>query len=341
MGSFFLMYLLTQTLAGNLSERLGNVPTALLGSGLASLGALFYLSSFWILDLLFVGRIFHGAGAGLVSAGVLIHLVESVPPDLKGRMMGYFGLPGFVMLGAGPFLSQFLQNYGGLELTFLFILLSFVLIALILSGIPRPLTPRRRPSRFSRALKLNFPKLKRILSFSLLFGFCFSSWQSFLAPAVSHIGMGAVSTFGLGYGMGAVASRLGISRRLERGLWRLLGISSLILYGLMIAVTPHLDHVWQFATVGFICGMSHGLYYPGLSSIAAERFHPLVPGHGMSLYISASSLGLFVGPPVWGFFADRTNYFWTFAATGLLLASATLVFLVAELRQHRHSNVIR
>lgn len=332
MGAFFLAHLCTQTFGGNLTKRFGNVRTALGGTIIAILGGLFYLGSLRVLDLLIVARVLHGAGTGLILAGVLIHLIESVPAHLKGRMIGYFGLPGLVMLGAGPFISQILQNHWELWATFCVVSLAFVAVALILLMLPRPLVRRRGRRRFFIGMKLNFPRLKPVLFFALLFAFCLSAWQSFLAPAVSQIGMAAVSTFGIGYGTGAVISRLGISPGLEHGRRRLVAISGLVPYGLLLALLPQLDHLWQFTIAGLVCGVIHGVYYPGLSSIAVERFHPLVPGHGMSLYISASSLGLFMGPPVWGTLVDNTNYSWMFAVAGMLLGSTTIAYLAAEWR---------
>jgi MFS family permease len=78
--------------------------------------------------------------------------------------------------------------------------------------------------------------------------------------------------------------------------------------------------------------MVHGIYYPSLSSIAAERFHPLHAGQAMSLYISASALGMFVGPPIWGALADRTGYPLMFVLAGAVLAVSALTFVFFQRR---------
>lgn len=77
------------------------------------------------------------------------------------------------------------------------------------------------------------------------------------------------------------------------------------------------------------------LYFPSLSSIAADRFHPMHTGQGLSLYMSASSLGLFIGPPVWGLIADQPGYASVFTAAGLLLALGTTVFIALLWRSAR------
>ena len=95
-------------------------------------------------------------------------------------------------------------------------------------------------------------------------------------------------------------SRLGLSQKLDRGKNRLIAISSLTLYGVGLALIPHADHAWHLGIIGLGCGVSHGLYYPALSSFAAARFHPLHTGNAMSLYMSAFSLGMFLGSPILG-----------------------------------------
>jgi len=75
--------------------------------------------------------------------------------------------------------------------------------------------------------------------------------------------------------------------------------------------------------------MVHGLFYPSVSSLAAARFHPINTGQALGLYLSSYALGMFVGPPVWGFIADRTGYPAMFLAAGLVMVFATAWFLLS------------
>jgi predicted MFS family arabinose efflux permease len=292
-----------------------------------------YLVALKWTDFIFLARTLHGSGAAMVTAGVVFHLMDSVPQHLKGRMLGYFGLPGFVMLAAGPSLAEFFQKFGGIGGTFLAILGIHGSMIWIIRQLPDSLQRHDLPSTpFFKGFKQNFSKLKSVLCFSFGFGFCFSVWQSFLAPALSPLGGGAVSLFGLGYGVGAVLTRMGISQFLETEQRRLAAVSTLMLYGVCLAALPQVSEVWQLGGLGIVIGMSHGIYYPALSAIAAERFQRTGTGTAMSLYISSSSLGMFVGPPVWGFVADRAGYGWIFAGAGAAIVAATLAFVASEWR---------
>lgn len=340
-GCYFIVHLVTQIVAGQFADRHGNVPTALAGSGLACAGAGFYLAALWDPLLIFPARMLHAVGVATVSAAVLLLLVNSVPARLKGRMIGYFGLPGFVMLGVGPFVSEAFIYRWGFQGTFLCILGIFLAVAGILSRLPRPLAPRGSRQPFSKALRASIPGLKPVLMFSIFFGFCFSAWNSFLAPTVKSVGAGGVSSFGLGYGVGAVMTRLGVSHRLDSGYRRLAAISSLLAYAAALVLIPHAQEIWHLVVLGLLCGMSHGTYYPGLSSIASERFHPLHTGQALSLYLSASSLGMFVGPPLWGALADVTGYVTIFAAAGTILALSTSYFVLTQWRHMRRVRAVK
>jgi predicted MFS family arabinose efflux permease len=230
-------------------------------------------------------------------------------------------------------LSEWFVYRWGVKVIFVSIPIICAAIAIILTRLPGPLAPRgRRPQPFSEALRASLPGLRSVLALTVFFGLCFSAWNSFLAPAVRGIGPGAVSAFGLGYALGAVLSRLGISHRLDTGPRRLWAILSLVAYSLGLDLIPHAIFNWQLAGLGLVCGMVHGIYYPSLSSIAAERFHPSHEGQAMSLYISASALGMFVGPPIWGALADRSGYSRMFTVAGALLAGSALTFVFFQRR---------
>ena len=217
-GCFFLVNLVFQILSGPLAHRRGNLSTALAGSGLGFAGGIFYLATFWHTGLIFPARVFHAAGAAMVFAGALMELVKSVPPHLRGRMIGYYGLPGFVMMGVGPMTSEWFVYHWGFASIFGAVILIYAGLALILSRLPRPLATGVPPQPFSEAFRDSVRRLRSILVLSVFFGLCFSAWNSFLAPAVRSVGPGAVSSFGLGYGIGAVVTRLCTSNWLESSL---------------------------------------------------------------------------------------------------------------------------
>lgn len=327
-GSYFLFNLVFQVLAGRIADRFGSVRVALVGAFLGVAGGVGYVVAAWQPWFVFLARFTHAAGAALIYVGALMQLVESVPVHFRGRVIGYYGLPGFVMIGIGPMIAEWFSLRWGASGVFAIEPGLFVLLTLVIWRLPRSGSRIHQAHQpIQKAFRESFHPLRSVLALSVVFGFCFSAWNGFLAPAVRSIGHGGVSGFGFGYGLGAVVTRLGVSHRLDRGTSRYFAISTLVLYGACLAWIPRATGVPLLLVLGMIGGMVHGVFYPALSSVAAERFHPLHTGQAMSLYISASALGMFVGPPLWGALADVVGYppvFWT---SGLIMAGGTAWFI--------------
>ena len=328
MSCYYLMNLLALAFSGRFADRYGTKATSMGGVALGISSGLLYLTAIEVPDLIFVARAVHASGTALVMTGAMVQMIQSVPIQLRGRMLGYFGLPGFVMLGLGPAISEWLVYRWGFEAVFVALIVFFALAGFVLYRLPgSTLVGRNSPVRLMQALRLSFPALRPILFFSAFVGLCLSMWQSFLAPTVRSLGSGAVSNWGIGYALGALIARGGVSHLIESRASRLAGISALFLYGTGLTLIPLVNQSWHLAFVGLMCGMSHGLYFPSLSSMATDRFHPTHTGQGLSLYLSAKSLGMFIGPPVWGLIADQTGYASIFTAAGSLLALGTAVFI--------------
>ena len=341
-GLYFLVNLVIQIAAGPMADRVGCIRTALLGTAVAFGGGLLYTLAAGYPALIFPARVLHAAGMALISAGAVIQLIQSVPLRLRGRMMGYFGMPGFIMMGVGPALAEWLVYRWSFRAVFVSIPLLFGALSLLLWRLPR-VEPVRDPARsapFIQSFRVSFPLLRPVILFSVLFGLCSSAWNSFIAPAVhDSVGAGGVSAFGLGYGAGAILTRLGLSHRLEHGRARYISISMLALYGGCLAWIPHAGSAVMLSSLGLVCGMIHGTYYPSLSSLAAERFHPLHTGQGLGLYMSASALGMFAGPPIWGAIADRTSFSLMFLLAGSAISVGTVVFVAGQSRARHLSSL--
>ncbi len=334
MGLYFLFQLVFQTLAGHFADRIGTIKTAWLGVAAGAAGGILYCAGLRFPWLIFPARALHAVGVALIYAGPLIQLTQNVPLRLRGRVIGYYGLPGFVMIGLGPVVAEWLMNRWGFRGVLLTVPAVFALLGFFVYRLPRHLPPDKvHPQPVLQALHAAFHPLRSILIFSTVFGLSFAAWNSFLAPAVISLGRGGASSFGMGYALGAIVTRLGISRHLDTGPRRQLAVVSLVLYGGCVMLIPQAVSLVQLFELGLAGGMGHGLYYPSLSSIAAERFHPLHTGKAMSLYIASSSLGSFIGPPIWGALADSAGYSTMFACAGLALILGTLSFLVVLRRE--------
>ena len=99
--------------------------------------------------------------------------------------------------------------------------------------------------------------------------------------------------------------------------------SPLVVYGAITIALPGAQSLPQLGILTFFAGVIHGTYYPALSVVAAERFHPQWQGHGLALYAAAQSLGLFLGPPAWGVVTDFGGVSSAFLLAGAILTVGT------------------
>src|SRR5512137_392907 len=142
-GIFFLFHLVFQTLAGFLADRIGALKTAIVGVASGLTGGLLYGACLWLPWLVFPARILHAVGVALIYAGPLIQLMQTVPLHLRGRVIGYYGLPGFVMIGLGPVIAEWLAHRWGFRGVFLSVPMLFLVLGYFVYRLPRHL-PREQ-----------------------------------------------------------------------------------------------------------------------------------------------------------------------------------------------------
>ncbi len=82
--------------------------------------------------------------------------------------------------------------------------------------------------------------------------------------------------------------------------------------------------------LGLAYGMAPGTYYPGSSSIAAKRSHPLPAGQGLGLQPVPRASGVCTRPPPGGAMVDRAGYGPMFLSAALSMAAGTCMFLFSS-----------
>jgi MFS family permease len=342
-GAYSLFGLLSTLISIPIAQRLGSLSLARLGAGLGLICGVLYGITVSNPVLILGARAAHSAAVAFVYTGALLQLVSSVKPSIRGRMMGYFSMPGFVMIGIGPWLSEWLVAQWGFGVIPPAIVLIFAVIAGLLTILSSPIRNDGAAIRltFTHLVRTSVGTLTSVLLLSIVFGTSFAAWTTFLSPAMQYLGRGAVSNFGWGYATGAILGVLVVGQKLESQSRRLIGIATLFLFSLGLVLIPVAAAVWQLAVIGALCGVGHGICYPALSSLATERCHPMHLESGTTLYLASSSLGAFLGSSLWGAVADAAGFSAVFISAGALLSMATIAFMFRQRRAgHRDGNYV-
>lgn len=334
MGMFLGAWTFAQLFSGKLSRRFGNRFLALLGSVFGICGGVCYLLFLFIPYAIIPARIFHGAGSAFVYSGVMYILLDSLPVGDRAKAIGYYGLPGLAMSIVGPAIAEILERYWGVASILLLVSpvfcgLYFAIWKFTDTSDPQDVSTVTSVAKLGEIVTRTYIIL--ILLMSL--GACASVWQTFLAPLVVLLGPGALSNFAIGHGLGAIVSRLGLSARVDNGNTRLAAILGLILYGGGLALIPMATFGWQFILIGLVTGVTYGLAFVAIISLAIERMPPRETSVGTAFLLASIGLGGFLAPPVWGVLVDNFGYNVTFVSAGCTLMVSALVFVIVELAQ--------
>lgn len=332
MAMFLGAWTIAQLVSGMISQLIGSRNLALLGSILGVFGGFCYISFSVMPYAILPARILHGIGSAFAYSGVLYLFLDRLPMRLRAKAIGYYGLPGVAMAMVGPAIAENLErNWGILPVVTLVLLVFCVLFIGILkfNEIPRRESESATPivGHFGEIVSRGYGAF---MVFMVL-GACSSVWQTFLAPLVIGLGPGALSSFAIGHGSGAVLSRLSASSRVDHGRPRLAAILALIVYGGGLALIPKAYFGWQLATLGLVTGVTYGLAFVAIISLAIERMLPDETSVGTAFLLASIGLGGFFGPPIWGVIADNFGYDTAFVLAGSVLAVSVAVFVIGEL----------
>jgi MFS family permease len=188
--------------------------------------------------------------------------------------------------------------------------------------VPRPTEPNPLPVQKTGA--------KRVAYASLVNGAAFGTVFTFAQPYALDLGSVHVSGFFVGYTVAAVAARILFGDAADRLGRELVARCSFAFYGVVVCATAFLVPGY-LELFGFAFGIGHGLLYPSLVALAAERSDPARRGTMLTWFNGAFNLGGGLTLLGGGFVARATSYATLFGLVGAWM----LVSLVALPRTRR------
>ncbi|HVU04168.1 MAG TPA: MFS transporter [Polyangiaceae bacterium] len=166
---------------------------------------------------------------------------------------------------------------------------------------------------------------------SAFLGAAFSSMFVFHQPYAVSLGAKRVGTFFVGFTAAALLMRLGFGSLGDRLGRKRTVLVSLVLYTLVPLSMSRLSTsvLWAY---GAGLGIAHGVAYPTLTALAAERTPDSARGRAIALFSGAFSIGSSGGALAWGQVAAHAGYPVMFVCSSacVLLALLTLVGLRDE-----------
>lgn len=276
---------------------------------------------------IFVVRLLHGLGIGMLMAAFFTLAADLSPSTRRTEGIALFGVSGHLSGAIGVLMGEQIISMAGYRALFL----SGAILALLstLTGIliREPEThPHGVQSEgfFHISLK---PELRLPLLGTVAFAFSMTSYMVFLKPYALKVGIGSITPFFIAYTLTAVTVRLIGSRWPDRfGLKRVL-YPSMISMAVGIVVLLVWPAPLGLIVSGILCGIGHGFIFPILSVMVIEKERKENRGSVMTLFTLLYDFGLFIGAPLLGFIARGERYGSMFLVAALILIASLIAFL--------------
>jgi MFS family permease len=313
-------------LIGLTLDRIGRRPALLGGAAIGTLASLAMTTVEGVSGYLFAIRMLHGVGFALVFNASSAAAADLAVNGRLGTAIGLLGSASLLSNAIAPVLAETVADAVGWKPVFLgAAAMSLVAFATSLGvrDVVRSSTVSSAPIEKSGA--------KRITYAALVSGAAFGAVFTFTQPHALDLGALRVSGFFVGYTVAAIAVRVLFGKAADRLGRELVARGSFAFYGLVACAVAFLIPAY-LELFGFAFGIAHGLLYPSLVTLAAERSDPARRGAMLTLFNGAFNLGGGLAMLGGGVFARATSYPALFLLVGLWTL-ASLPALPGKLRR--------
>jgi MFS family permease len=337
-SAFAVMRLAFAPVSGRLVRLLGERRIYLSGLLIvaASTLACAFAQSYW---QLLVFRGLGGIGSTMFSVSATALMIRLAPPDIRGRVSGYFSAGFLVGNITGPLVGSALIGFG-LRMPFVVyaiaLLIASAVVATQLRGVGgRPLPGGDAHAAMPLREALRDRAYRAILASSFTQGWASMGVRVALVPLliVDELGESeAMSGVVLAvYSAGNVLAIM-VAGRLSDSLGRRpIMLPGLALMGGATVVLGYGGSIWIVAGLTFVAGIGSGLFAPthqaALADVLAGRGQG---GPALAAFQMTSDLGAISGPVIAGVVAQQWGFGPAFAMTGAIAFAAMIVWVFAR-----------
>ena len=328
-GAFAFAAIAARPVAGRLSDRVGRRRVVVTGALLTATAGVLYLVPAGVPGLL-VARLVLGAGEGAVFTAGATWALDLAPEEIRGRVVGLYGLSVWGGLSIGPAVGGALQSLGGYDLVWTFAAASPLLGALVASRVRDPHVPPAAGAEQPRG-----PLVPP------------ATWRPGIALALANAGYAAVIGFlvlhldrrGIGHGAlvftafaaAVVGTRILAGRLPDRyGGRTMAAVAGLAeAAGLMLLAAAHTLGTAIAGAV--VMGFGFSTLFPALLLLVVDRVEAERRGAAVGVFTAFFDLGVGLGAPIAGAIAALAGYpaaFWAgagMAACGVVIALSVRV----------------
>lgn len=335
MGAFAIGLLLSRAQLGKIADSRGRKQVLLVGTSVAAIAPLGYLSTQSI-PLLLLIRAFHGISIAAFTTAYSALVTDLSPPGKRGELIGYMSLVSPIGLAFGPAIGGFVQAWVGYTPLFAMSATFAATAVFFTSKIAEPnfadltksdsLSEDKNSQNYWQMLwnrRVRIPALVLLLV-GLVFGTLSSFMPLFIQETKADLNPGlfystaAIASFSMRVVTGRASDKYG------RGLFISGG---LICYALSMLLLYLANNSGAFLISALVEGCGGGTVMPMMVTLMSDRCEPHERGRLFSLCIGGFDLGLAMAGPTLGFVAEQVGYRNMFGFAAGLAGLALLIFI--------------
>ncbi|MFC1850327.1 MFS transporter [candidate division CSSED10-310 bacterium] len=318
-----------RTLIGSFLDRHGRKIWFIIGGVICSISSLLYLFITHIGILIYVIRILHGIGTGILFTAYFTTIADLYPSQRQVEIMALFGISGLVPMALGPLCGELILGWSKFSTLFVTAgILSFSAFFLTLYF------PETAPNE--TASDQSGPELAGLRPFltvwigSFLFGAAVHACFNFLAPFARSQGLAGMSPFFFTYVITSSALRLLYGDIPEKyGILRTYYVASVALF-LGLAFTGFATTVFRLMIGGVFVGLGHAFIFPILISLSAQRSTVKSRGRAIAHMTAVLDFGGMACAPLLGYIGDIFGYRVLFSIASIFAIMPLLVFYIFD-----------
>ena len=352
MSSFAIGLIASRTWLGKVADRRSRKIVILIGTLVAAIAPIFYLSVHSVLGLGFT-RAFHGISIAAFTIGYSALVVDLAPLQHRGTLIGYMNLAVPIGMSVGPALGGFLQLNGkqfipegtGYEVVFAISAICGAIAFALSSQIEETSLPTVTDKRSASQTQRDFWQLTKdpglIVPTIILFliGLVFGTLVAFLPLFITELQL----DFNVGYFYTAVAIasfsvRLFVGKASDRYGRGLFISGALICYIVSMVLLTQASTPLMFILAAIAEGMGAGVLIPLTLALISDRSYSDERGKVFALCMGGFDVGIALGGFTLGSLSFILGgYRGIFSLAAVLALVALLVFVTQAGKNLRHS----
>lgn len=269
---------------------------------------------------LYALRLVQGVGFALGFNAAAALVADIAPLRRLGQAMGLLGTASLVTNALAPALFESVAARWGWAPVFVAASATGLITLLLTFSLPRPAT-----ATFSSTDAIPTPPLtnSRLNAATLATGAAFGTLISFTQPFALARGAERVSTYLVGYTLGALFVRIALGSLADRVGRLRVAQWALFAYGAVALLTSLLEPS-LLLPLGVLFGAAHGFLYPALAALAADGAAPERRGRTMANLNAAFNSGAGLAMLGGGWVAHAAGYPALFGVVGLVTLTSVL-----------------